>query len=102
MAAGDLLILACDGIFDVMSNEQLVAAVVDALDAGADVGDVCARVVSSCLPGQEKGATCPTSKAPLSVVFRSFRLILGRAIISRSVLEAWVLFPKRARAEHSR
>ncbi|KAH8066211.1 manganese ion binding protein [Aureococcus anophagefferens] len=49
LAAGDLLILACDGIFDVMSNEQLVAAVVDALDAGADVGDVCARVVGSCL-----------------------------------------------------
>ena len=40
--------------------------------------------------------------APLSVVFRSFRLIFGRAIISRSALEAWVRFPKRARAEHSR
>jgi serine/threonine protein phosphatase PrpC len=102
LAAGDLLILACDGIFDVMSNEQLVAAVVDALDAGADVGDVCARVVSSCLPGREKGATCPTSKAPISVVFHSFRLIFGRAIISRKSLEAWTLFLRRARAEHSR
>ena len=48
LAAGDLLILACDGIFDVMSNEQLVAAVVDALDAGADVGDVCARGPRCC------------------------------------------------------
>jgi serine/threonine protein phosphatase PrpC len=102
LAAGDLLILACDGIFDVMSNEQLVAAVVDALDAGADVGDVCARVVSSCLPGREKGAKFPTSKAPLSVVFHSFRLIFGRAIISRKSLEAWTLFLRRARAEHSR
>ena len=52
-------------------------------------------------PGQEKGAKFPTSKAPISVVFRSFRLIFGRAIISRNGLEAWMLFPKRARAEHS-
>ena len=53
-------------------------------------------------PGREKGAKFPTSKAPISVVFRSFRLIFGRAIISRSALEAWALFSKRARAEHSR
>jgi len=53
-------------------------------------------------PGREKSAKCPTSKAPLSAVFHSFRLIFGRAIISRSALEAWVLFPERARAEHSR
>ena len=52
--------------------------------------------------GQEKGAKFPTSKAPISAVFRSFRLIFGRAIISRSALEAWALFSKRARAEHSR
>ena len=30
----------------------------------------------------------PTSKAPISVVFHSFRLILGRVIISRNGLEA--------------
>ena len=52
--------------------------------------------------GQEKGATFPTSKAPLSADFHSFRLIFGRAIISRNGLEAWMLFPERARAEHSR
>ena len=50
-------------------------------------------------PGREKGAKFPTSKAPLSAVFRSFRLIFGRAIIPRSGLEAWMLFPERARAE---
>ena len=53
-------------------------------------------------PGQEKGAKFPTSKAPISAVFHSFRLIFGRAIISRNGLEAWMLFPERARAEHSR
>ena len=52
--------------------------------------------------GQDKRAKFPTSKAPLSAVFYSFRLIFGRAIISRNGLEAWMLFPERARAEHSR
>ena len=52
--------------------------------------------------GQEKRAKFPTSKAPISAVFHSFRLIFGRAIISRNGLEAWALFPERARAAHSR
>jgi len=52
--------------------------------------------------GQDKRAKFPTSKAPFSAVFHSFRLIFGRAIISRNGLEAWMLFPERARAEHSR
>ena len=41
-------------------------------------------------------------KAPLSAGFRSFRLILGRAIIPRSGLDASMRFLERARAEHSR
>ena len=52
--------------------------------------------------GQQKRAKFPTSKVPISAVFHSFRLIFGRAIISRNGLEAWMLFPERARAEHSR
>jgi hypothetical protein len=54
------------------------------------------------VPGQQKRAKFPTSKAPISAVFYSFWLIFGRAIISRDGLEAWMLFPERARAEHSR
>jgi hypothetical protein len=53
-------------------------------------------------PGRQKRAKCPTSKAPISAGFHSFRLIFGRAIISRSGLDAWALFPERARAEQSR
>ena len=53
-------------------------------------------------PGQDKRAKFPTSKPHISAVFHSFRLIFGRAIISRNALEAWMLFPERARAEHSR
>jgi hypothetical protein len=52
--------------------------------------------------GQEKRAKFPTSKAPISAVFHSFWLIFGRAIISWNGLEARMLFPERARAEHSR
>jgi len=57
---------------------------------------------STSRPGQHKRATCPTSKAPISAVFHSFRLILGRAIVSRNGLEAWMPFLERASAEHSR
>ena len=53
-------------------------------------------------PGQQKRAKFPTSKAPISAVFHSFRLTFGRAIISWNGLEAWMLFPERARAERSR
>merc|ERR1711903_328323 len=53
-------------------------------------------------PGQHKRARFPTSKAHISAIFHSFRLIFGRAIISRDGLAAWMLFPERARAEHSR
>ena len=49
-----------------------------------------------------KSAKFPTSKAPISAVFHSFRLTFVRAIISWNGLEAWMLFPERARAEHSR
>ena len=51
--------------------------------------------------GQQKRAKFPTSKAPISAGFHSFRLIFGRAIISRNSFEAWILFSERARAEHS-
>ena len=44
-------------------------------------------------PGQDKRAKFPTSKAPISAVFHSFRLIFGRAIISWNGLEAWMCFP---------
>ena len=47
------------------------------------VGDSCAY-----RSGQDKRAKFQTSKAPISAVFHSFRLIFGRAIISRSALEA--------------
>jgi hypothetical protein len=69
-----------------------------------DVGDVVKvlAALNTHEAGQQKRAKFPTSKAPFSAVFHSFRLIFGRAIISRNGLEAYMLFPERARAEHSR
>ena len=68
---------------------------------GASRG-LAARILDLIEPGQDKRAKFPTSKAHISAVFHSFWLIFGRAIISRNGLEAWMLFPERARAEHSR
>ena len=65
-------------------------------------GQVLVLVIALPGTGQQKRATFPPSKAPISADFHSFRLILGRAIISRNGLDAWMLFPERARAEHSR
>ena len=63
----------------------------------AQVVALCARGL---VPGQQKGAKFPTSKAPSSAVFHSFRLIFGRAIISRNGLEALMLF-RNARARNT-
>ena len=49
-------------------------------------------LAASCDEQGRKRATCPTSKAPISAVFHSFRLIFGRAIISRNSFEARMLF----------
>ena len=46
-------------------------------------------------PARERGATFPTSKAPSSAVFHSFRLFFGQAIVPRSVLEAWIMEQSR-------
>jgi hypothetical protein len=60
------------------------------------------RVLALPQGDRRRGTRAPTRKAPRSVVFHSFRLISGRAIISRSGLDAWTLFPERARAEEPR
>ena len=83
-----------------MSAEELAASMrAHLVDRGALLG---LKADAARETGQQKRAKFPTSKAHISVVFHSFRLILGRAIISRNGLEAWMLFPERARAEHSR
>jgi hypothetical protein len=65
-------------------------------------GDAHSLKAPRLVPGRRKRATFPTSKAHISAVFHSFRLIFGRAIVSRNGLDAWMLFPERARAAHSR
>ena len=54
------------------------------------------------LQGGTRERNSQLQKAPISAVFHSFRLNFGQAIIPWSGLEAWMLAPERARAEHSR
>ena len=94
-----------------MSLDALQETIYDIWEKKTQADEVCRRggVEAGALDlyvkqysGQEKRAKFPTSKAPISAVFHSFRLIFGRAIISRNGLEAWMLSLERARAEHSR
>ena len=60
----------------------------------AELGGVAQFALGALRDDDEKVATgagkrCPTSKAPLSAGFHSFRLMFGRAIISGSALDAW-------------
>ena len=80
-----------------------------AADAGQVSGDLCVVAAAvlyslhvvrlSALAGA--GKESEMRKAPISVVLHSFRLIFGRAIISRSALEAWMLSLERSRPERS-
>eukprot|EP00439_Symbiodinium_sp_Y106_P087465 s2_g56.t2 len=49
LGSGDLVILACDGIFDVMSSEKLVEELLQHLAEGRDLGDAAEAVLHSCL-----------------------------------------------------
>ena len=84
------------GLFDGNAHAHAVLLAAHAASMARD-----AAAMDPSLSGQEKRAKFPISKAPISAVFHSFRLIFGRAIISRNGLEAWMLFSERARAEHS-
>ena len=60
------------------------------------------RPSDGAIQGRTRERNSQLQKAPISAVFHSFRLIFGQAIIPWSGLEAWMLVPERARAEHSR
>jgi protein phosphatase 1B len=54
-AANDnFLLLCCDGIWDVMSNEQAVHFVTDHLKAGIPPPDICERLLDHCLMKNSK------------------------------------------------
>jgi hypothetical protein len=72
---------------EVRKREAAARAKRTAMDAryDANFSDEDMLVARRRISGQHKRANFPTSKAPLSAVFHSFRPTFGRAIISRNV-----------------
>ncbi|KAH8052258.1 phospholipase [Aureococcus anophagefferens] len=62
---------------------SVFCALCRAMERSGDPSEIAASAA-----GRQKRAKFPTSKAPFSAVFHSFRLTFGRAIISRNGLEA--------------
>jgi len=52
-SSGDVLVLACDGVFDVMTNQELAKVVTSFMRQTNDIGEVCKQVLDLCL---EKGS----------------------------------------------
>ena len=86
--------LVCHVDLRTMVDKKRLRECLRRLERGGGVGDA----TESRRRGRNRVRHWPTSKAPISVVFHSFRLILGRAIISRSGPETRVFFFGNARA----
>ena len=102
---GDLASALAHRVLTPLQFLELTSLAVGALAALALVVILCKRCYRRCRRG---GGTYNYERVrhragqAFSAVFHSFRLIFGRAIISWNGLEAWMIFPERARAEHSR
>ena len=49
VAAGDVLILACDGLFDVMENEEVGKRVHEMLGAGEPLEKICEKLTTTAI-----------------------------------------------------
>ena len=45
----DFLVLACDGIWDILSNQDVVSFVVDRIGQGYEPDDICEALLTLCL-----------------------------------------------------
>ena len=75
--ADQFLVLACDGVFDVMTNEQVAAFVVRQVEAGFAAGDT--FVLAKTADGLLRESLRLESKDNMSVVIVALRDITGKA-----------------------
>ena len=45
----DFVLLACDGVFDVMNNEDIIAFVLHQLELEKDLAKICSDLIDTCL-----------------------------------------------------
>jgi serine/threonine protein phosphatase PrpC len=57
---GDVIVLACDGVFDVLTSNDVATIVSESIGMKSDPGDAAASVVKAALaaPGQQDNVTC--------------------------------------------
>ena len=68
--ADEFLVLACDGVWDTISNEELCAFIHNRLQVCTDLRDVCTQVIDLCL---YKVRICLLSVARILFSYRSIR-----------------------------
>ena len=87
-AEGDeFVVLACDGIWDVMTNEELCEFVRSRLQVCEDLEKVCNAVVDTCLHKVRREARAHTH-THACMLTRSFL----DEVLEMSRLSAWILF----------
>ncbi|KAL6760307.1 phosphatase 2C-like domain-containing protein [Haematococcus lacustris] len=67
--AHDFMVLACDGVWDVMTSDQVVAAVHQGLEAGLPPAKVVQELVARCLQGSQLPGASSDNITILLVVF---------------------------------
>lgn len=78
--ADEFLVLACDGVWDIISNEELCAFIHNRLSVCTDLRDVCSQVIDLCLYKVRTSGLKPVYMSPgaLLLHFYTLRSLMGK------------------------